>query len=270
MRRTYTARSRPLQKLKLILAGGLLLAGCGSVLGSDNEDFRDPPPIAPADEAAVPDSVRRAYREDAARLALRHLALRDSLASLPVIIPPALEQSLYDALLHVHASRSAARDSVVEIFRIHTFPRLALREILVGIDPGAGWTSAWRAGESLTGNPAADSLVVSFGLEVARVYSFSSGQYVLLRAARPVNTPALARRLAELEGVISADPNGAGGDGNDIRAELAKDGWFLDYSAAYGDCPAGCIHRHIWRFHADVRGTVRFIGSRGDPAPPVS
>jgi hypothetical protein len=46
--------------------------------------------------------------------------------------------------------------------------------------------------------------------------------------------------------------------GYQVRVEL---GW--------GDCPAGCISHHQWRFHVDPDGTITLISQEGDPDPPA-
>jgi hypothetical protein len=57
------------------------------------------------------------------------------------------------------------------------------------------------------------------------------------------------------------------GDGPDIRASVHGEGWRLDYSVGFGDCPAGCIYRHTWSFAVSGDGVVTFLGRSGEPPP---
>ncbi len=35
----------------------------------------------------------------------------------------------------------------------------------------------------------------------------------------------------------------------------------------WDDCPAGCLHHHIWTYLVDTRGTITLVGQSGDPLP---
>lgn len=258
---------RPGSGLTVLLVaclGALSVAGCEGVV--------DPVPRAPAieapDESAVPGAERDRYRLDAARLALRWASEGRRLETLPVEIPEDARRSLYAALLHVHAATDLpARDTVVEVHAVHTFPRPELREVLIIAEADAEWVAAWERGERLTGYEPVDVLVRGWDLEPVRFHAWSTGPGAVLRSARPLNVAALAARFEEIEGIRSARPNGAVGDGNDIEAESESGGWRLDYSVGWGDCPAGCIHRHHWLFRVKTDGTVRFLESRGPAVP---
>jgi hypothetical protein len=168
-------------------------------------------------------------------------------------------------LLRVHAFDHPARDAVVERYRIRTFPSPSTRELLVRIDPMHAWTAAWREGRTLTGNPAVDALLGEFDVSLARFYDWTIGDYALLRTGRPVHAAALARLFSRIDGITNAEENGVGGDGNDIRARLQQNGWRLDYSVGFGDCPSGCIERHAWSFFVSASGNVSFLGESGSP-----
>lgn len=254
-------RRRPRAWLVGRIAPLLVLAtACDSGLGPRSADF----PLVPrTEELRLADSVRAAYREDAARLAARRVG-----ASSPdVELPPALVESLYAALLRVYALHHPARDSVVAVHPIHTFPSPPLHDVLLLVDPGAKWLGAWRRGESRTGNGRVDELMDRYHLKVQRYYAWPFGDGVVLRSADTLNVAALARRFADIDGIRSAEPDGIGGDGNDIRAEASAAGWRLEYSIGFGDCPAGCIGRHAWSFLVGSDGSVSYLGSTG-PEPP--
>lgn len=240
-----------------------VLGGCGEanpveVLAEDRS--------TEALEQSVSDSLLDSYLEDASRLALREVARKGELAKQPVEIPEDLTLSLYRALLLVHSATDiAARDSVVNLYRIHTFPRPATRQLIVGLESSAEWAQAWREGKTETGNARIDALLRRYDLSLERFYDWSTDDAAVLQAAAPLNIAALAAEFAPLAGVRYAEPNGYGGDGNDIGAERIAGAWRLAYSLGFGDCPAGCISRHFWTFEVSDAGNVTYLGSSGDP-----
>lgn len=239
-----------------------IAAGCSELAGPDGAGF---PLIVDVD---LPVAQQQAYQEDAVRLAIRELRQSGSRARHDVEPPVALVQSLFNSLAAVYATSHPARDSVIEIYGIRTFPYPGTREIMVRVNPSHSWTQAWRAKNALTGNPAVDALVTQYGLTVREYYYWTIGDVAVLRSAGPLNAAALAKRFETISGVVWAEENGAMGDGNDIRATRHGDGWRLDYSVGFGDCPAGCIERHTWSFAVAADGSVTFLGASGPPVPP--
>ena len=115
-----------------------------------------------------------------------------------------------------------------------------------------------------------DSLVSRYALILARHDRLRGLGWDMfeLRAAKPLNTIALADRFAHAAPVVSAAPDSWIGGGDDIAATRVAGGWRLDYSVSWGDCPAGCIYGHVWSFVVSDAGDASFVGERG-PAPPV-
>lgn len=254
---------------RFIAVPALLLAMIGT---AGCESFLDPSPatvpiIPQPENIEIPAALETRYTEDAARLALRHVNETDGAASDDVELSPSLVSTFYNALVHVYGMDHPARDSVVDLYRIHTFPAPATHELIVGVDPARGWVRQWRNGQRLTGNERIDALMEKFDLDLERYYSWSSGHAAVLRSAEPLNIAALAHRFSGIRGVRYAEPNGFGGDGNDIRAQVVDSGIRLDYSIGFGDCPAGCTGRHTWSFVVDTNGRTTYLGSSGGPAP---
>jgi hypothetical protein len=250
------------------VAGGALLAALGALGCADPLVPGPPYPLVlEANQVELSGPQRLAYEEDAVRLAIRRLVETSSPAASDVIPPQALVMSLYHALVHVHGASHPVRDSVVDLYRVRTFPDPATREIMVRVNPAYEWAAAWKELNARTGYAAIDSLVDEYDLSVREYYRWSIGDVAVLRAGQPLNAAALATRFAPIPGVIWAERNGAGGDGNDIRARPWGDGWRLDYSVGFGDCPAGCIHRHTWSFGVGKTGVVTFLGRSGPPPP---
>lgn len=241
------------------------VAACELLSGSDPSTWQR------VDDRTVPDSLAALYRVDAARLALRVVYDDERPEREEVELPTALVNEIYDALALVYnATGLDSRDWVVERFPIHTFPNPEVFELIVGVDPSKEWVGAWQSGQRFTGNTHIDRLLEAYDLSLEAYYDWSSGHAANLRASTPLNVAALAMRFEAIDGVRNAEPNGWGGDGNDIRARSRGEDWELEYSVGYGDCPAGCIQRHYWTFLVDLGGFVRYEGDRGDPIPEAS
>ncbi len=218
------------------------------------------------DDSRVPETLRAAYRDDAARLALRDLLGR---GYAEIAIPNGAVQLYYDALVLVHnATGLPARDSVVDIYRIHTFPLPTTRSLLLQLLPNEAWVQRLARRELPTGEPVVDDLLQRYSLSVGSVYTLSQGDVlVTLGPVEPLNIAALAPRFRGITGVRYSDPNGAWGDGSDIRGSVEASRVLLDYSVGYGDCPAGCINRRFYHFAVHSDGTVEYLGASGAPPP---
>ena len=228
------------------------------------------PVITEPSEIQVSDSIAALYREDAARLAVRIMLDVGGEAADEVEVPRDLWDALYNTILHFHdATELAARDTVVEMFPIHTFPSPVLRELIVSVDSTTWWLQAWKSGQRLTGNSLIDALLDQYDLSLERYYAWSHSRshIVVLAAGRPLNIVALTRRFSIVDGVGYAEPNGMCCDGSDLTIQAENGHWRLEYSLGWGDCPSGCINRRYWTFSVSRDGTVAFTDSWGDTLP---
>ena len=205
--------------------------------------------LASGNDSLVPDSLKMLYQEDAARLALRALGAGYA----QVVIPADLRQTYYDALIHVYnATALPTRDSVVLLYRIHTWPSPEVRRLLLQVDTTVAWVQALRAGVVPTGNATVDSLMTQYGLS----RSSSMFDLIVLRAAEPLNVGALAAAFGGIAGVRVAEADGWIGGGDDLRAAALGDALLLTYDHGSGDCPAGCINHQTWVLRVDPDGRV--------------
>ncbi len=217
------------------------------------------------DDSRVPAELRAAYLEDARLLALRDL-LAKGYSEIP--IPREAVQPYYNALVAVYnATALPSRDTVVDVYRIHTLGSPATRSLilqLVGTEP---WVQRLAQREIPTGYPAIDSLLARYSLSVGSVFAPHDGDVLLtLTAPEPLNMIALAALFGGIAGVRFAEPNGVVGDGNNIAGSI-EDAVLLDYSVGYGDCPAGCIARRFYHFAVHDDGIVEYLGASGSPPP---
>jgi len=216
----------------------------------------------------LPDSIKAVYRLDASRLVLRGIERSLPLRDASIEIPPEEVQFRLEAFAWLFRTTGLAeRDSVVDVFQIHTFPRPAVRELAFSLDATEEWVARWTTGTALTGNSVLDELVRRQGLSLVSDRVRGPYRQVVLRSTRPANMHALAARLAELPGVRWAEPNTVLGHGSDI--ELERDGrdWLITFRLGWNDCPSGCIESHYWRFRITDQGAVTFLESWGSAVP---
>jgi len=90
--------------------------------------------------------------------------------------------------------------------------------------------------------------------------------------AATVGSPADAAAL-----VIATNPMFAGamelrpdviGASKYWKAEpLDGGGYRIELTIGWGDCPAGCIERHVWTYDVDASGGLTLVSETGDPVP---
>jgi hypothetical protein len=107
----------------------------------------------------------------------------------------------------------------------------------------------------------------NYNLQLDKYYPWLFHHAAVLNAEKPVNLFALGKKFEAIDGVLFTEENRTAGDGNDINAKIDSEYLSIEYSVGWGDCPAGCIHRHYWLFHVKFDGTVSFVRSYGDELP---
>lgn len=90
--------------------------------------------------------------------------------------------------------------------------------------------------------------------------------------AQPVTTPAeaAARAIATnriFAGAMPLTPDVIGASKWWIATPLAAGGYTIEVTVGWGDCPAGCINRHVWTFEVGADGAVKLLTETGDPVP---
>lgn len=239
----------------------LLLPNCNSttVETEDNPIVK----IVDGDDSQFSDSLKSLLQEDAATLALRDLQSDPSKKGTVIFILDYIVESYYRGLVYIYNAASIPEaDQVVNKYKIHVFGYPETHRLFVSVDTSKAWTEAWRNGESLTGNPQVDSLIINYNLKLYRYYTSLNG--AVLYATQPLNIFALSKKFVGIEGINYSEPDGIMGDGNDITASIDESFITYTFSYGWGDCPAGCIGRHYWEFQVMFDGTVQFIRSYGD------
>jgi hypothetical protein len=68
-------------------------------------------------------------------------------------------------------------------------------------------------------------------------------------------------------GTIKLDPNLIGASRWWESAPLGGGGFRITVTIGWGDCPAGCISRHLWTYQVTADGQVSLESQSGDPLP---
>ncbi|KAB1064439.1 T9SS type A sorting domain-containing protein [Salibacter halophilus] len=219
------------------------------------------------------DSIIEKYNDDADRLAVRKIE-RDSLSYIDnVEIPNQLSDTILNALLAVYNATSIpAWDSVIDRYEIHTFPNPNINKLLISADSSLAWMEQLQSGNSPSAHPLLDSLMTKYNFTLTSYYDFGGSWYLddaTFTSDSNYNITGLINLLdttqeAEFRKMYFA------GDGNDITSTINNDHVELIYSIGWGDCPAGCINRHYWKYKVYFDCRVEFISSYGDPVIPSS
>ena len=101
-------------------------------------------------------------------------------------------------------------------------------------------------------------------------------------SARPTPTPIVApARTAEqaaalviatnplFVGARALNPEMMGASKWWKATPLAGGGYSIEVTIGWGDCPAGCINRHVWTFEVTANGQVKLVTETGDPVEDV-
>jgi len=219
----------------------------------------------------APDTIVSKYEADADRLALRKIYL-DSLPYIDsIIIPQEHSDTVLKALLAVYNATSLpARDTVVVMFDIHSFPYNSLNLFYFAADSNLSWMQALKNGILPSGNQVIDSLLSLFNFSIYQYSShlgLSLHHSVYFISESNYNLLALTSLISTLPDILYSQGSGYGGDGYRITDKIYSDHIELTYSTGWGDCPSGCIKRRYWKFNVYFDCSVEYVESYGDLLP---
>jgi len=199
----------------------------------------------------APDSIRSLYKDDADRMIVRRAYRQQAYFMDSAEIPQGLSDTVLDAIMAVYNSTFPERDSVFDIYGIHTFPDYEMRQFWIMADSSLPWMQALSAGTIPTGNAPVDVKLNRYGMQHLSHWDWpgTSDRILTMEADTNYNlmNPVTAD-FVSLSDVSMASPNGWGGDGNNIWDSLKSDHIQLVFSRGWGDCPSLCIYRRNWRF----------------------
>jgi hypothetical protein len=218
--------------------------------------------ISSGDDSGISDSIRSLYQSDAAYLTFNYIYENKMSDTALVNIPQHLIDSFYYGLIHIYNCKNIASiDTITKIYPVHAFPEISLYRLVVGFDTSYAWTKQWQEGYTITGNDTIDSLIAQYEFELIGKARYRFG---VLVTKMPLNMWALGPDFNQIAGVRYAEPDGAGGSGNDTIADLDLELKHYTFTIGWGDCPAGCIQRRYWDYTVSSAGEVKYLGSYGE------
>ncbi|MGM0650664.1 MAG: T9SS type A sorting domain-containing protein, partial [Bacteroidota bacterium] len=170
------------------------------------------------------------------------------------------------ALLAVwNADELAARDTVVEMFDIHSRELYAVNYILVGADSTLAWMQELEAGNIPCGNDTVDSLINRYSLNLTNYYSHAWEDWPRFDGESNLNMGPLGRLFLPIYGVQYVDTLvNTVLDGDRIDFSINSEFVELTYSYGWGDCLNGCMYRRYWKFNVYYDCSVEYMGSYGN------
>ena len=99
-------------------------------------------------------------------------------------------------------------------------------------------------------------------------------------SARPSPTPIVARVTTpeaaaglviatnpRFAGTMPLTPDVIGASQWWVATPLASGGYSIELTIGWGDCPAGCINKHVWTYEVSPDGQVKLVSETGEPVP---
>lgn len=217
----------------------------------------------------LPDYLKKIYKQDATRLALRLINKEQRLSKQTIKVPDELVQAIYNALVAVRVSDYGAIDTIAKTYNVRTFPVPNVNFITLLAEHDAGWIQPLKRGSDSTGNVGINRVIRQHNLVMTKmVYLDEERLGLVLQSLDPINIPALARQFFIGLGIGSIEETLPFGDGNDIQITRVKDGWDIEYSVRFGGCLNQCKKRRDWYFHVTNGGQVEYKGTQGHTIPP--
>lgn len=211
----------------------------------------------------LPAQLAAAYREDAARLAVREYNTTTQTGERIADIPEDRINYYFDLLTKVYWM-CVDSDTIPDLSIIHTRQTPNLRQIQVVLDKTSTFKDNWSKGITMTSNLYLNQLISKYKLTIKNYQETSIGPSMIFESPTPINTRELAFLFKNFETIRSAEPAGIVGDGNDITwGTDSKNAMALRFSIGAGDCPSGCTQRKFWTFYVLPDGSLNYMGARG-------
>jgi hypothetical protein len=232
----------------------LSLAACKGTKGNQQK---------PSADKELPEALAEAYREDAARLAVRELRTTNQTGERGAEIPQDRIDYYYGLLSKVYWL-TVKSDTIPDLSGIHTLKTPSLRQVLVILEKDSPFKENWSKGITLTSNLYLNQLIAKHKLVIKNYRETGIGPTLDFESPYFLNMPELAFLIKNFETIRSAEAEGMAGDGNDITfGSDSKNALALKYSIGAGDCPSGCIQRKTWIFYILPDGSISYMGTRG-------
>ncbi len=217
-------------------------------------------------KSAVPASIDRQFKRDAARMALRLDTDKEDARYLPVAISRDNINSLYKALTNIYINDETGKS--IARCNIHTFPNPSIDHVVIIYKRSADWAAPLSQGVSETTNKEFNRLLDQYDLAIEKHVQWNDTQDALtLRSKEPLNMAALAGQFDNIAGVVQVDLSLPKFGGNDIKAKRISGGWEIDFIYSFSATAGSNGKQHVWKFKALDNGQVTLLKEVGEPLP---
>ena len=218
-------------------------------------------PIYAQPSKAVPPSLDRQFRRDAARLALRLDAEKEDIRYLPIAISRDNLNGLHKALTNIYHHEEMGKS--LAKCNVHTFANPSIDHLVVIYKRNVDWAAPLRQGITETTNKELNQLLDQYDLAIERSMQWNESQdAITLRSKEPLNMAALADRFRDIPGVVQTDLGSTKLGSNDIKARRTAGGWEIDFILSIN-----INQQHVWKFKAADNGQVNLLKESGEPLP---
>lgn len=217
--------------------------------------------------------LKKMYRKDAGRLALRHISDGSDYKNLGTEMPKEVVTELYTSLIAIHEAPYEESKEVTRKHRLHTFPIPAVDMVQIHYKNTSAWAAPLKLGGNETNNEDITTICTKYNLSIEshQIWDEQTNMFIV-KAHTPVNLAAIAQLFKNIDGVQKVILPVPDLDGNDIEARRTSKGWQLNYIVKFDSCLTGCKKQRTWSFevvniNVHSSANVKFIGITGDDLP---
>jgi nitrate reductase NapAB chaperone NapD len=212
----------------------------------------------------IPAFIKRQFKRDASRLALRIEGEKDDLRFMDFEVPKSNYNSIYNALCALYTKDENVR-SLLKC-NISTFPDVAIDQCIIIFNRNVTWSAPLKQGINETTNPQLNKIFDKFQLVIEKYVQWNEGKdAITIRSKESKNIASIATEIQNIPGVVSIDLSIPRLKGNDIKARRVNGAWEFDFLLHIGNALDNKVHQ--WKYKFLDNGNVQFISETGDPIP---
>jgi len=214
----------------------------------------------------VPSILYTEYDEAVTDLAIRRMYQVNSPDTVYITVPQTQKDTIWEGLAAIfNAPSLIGWDSVFNKFCVKQtwFNVYFNRNANVRLDTNYAWTHNWLNEELITGYTELDNFISNNEfIYVSKNTYPSNGITLQTESSKYMNYKAFCDSLINFDGIITAySPQIVLLDGNIITYNKINDTKYYDFNIRYGgDCQAGCVNSHIWKYKVNQNCSVEFLG----------
>jgi hypothetical protein len=212
----------------------------------------------------IPTFIKRQFKRDASRLALRIESEKDDLRFMDFNIPKTNFNAIYNGLCNLYTKDNNVK-SILKC-NISTFPDIAIDQCIVIFNKNVDWAAPLRQGINETTNPQFNKIIDKFQLVIEKYVQWNEGRdAITIRSKEAMNIASIATEIQNIPGVSTVDLSIPRLKGNDIKVKRITGGWEFDFLLNVGNAIDNKLHS--WKYKCLDSGTIQFISESGDPIP---